>query len=81
MLFLPASRLIAVDTSDLDRGAALQQHPLTPHRQGPQQPPREPLHPDVSPRLPDGDSQILRLYVFSPSGLQDYSSATLRCKI
>ena len=32
-------------------------------------------------RLPDGDSQILRLYVFGPSGLKDYGSATLRCKI
>ena len=31
--------------------------------------------------LPDGDSQILRLYVFGPSGLKDYGSATLRCKI
>ena len=31
--------------------------------------------------LPDGDSQILRLYVFGPSGLKDYASATLRCKI
>ena len=33
------------------------------------------------PWLPDGDSQILRLYVFGPSGLKDYGSATLRCKI
>ena len=32
-------------------------------------------------RLPDGDSQIIRLYVFGPSGLKDYGSATLRCKI
>ena len=32
-------------------------------------------------RLPDGDSQILRLYVLGPSGLKDYGSATLRCKI
>ena len=31
--------------------------------------------------LPDGDSQILRSYVFGPSGLKDYGSATLRCKI
>ena len=31
--------------------------------------------------LPDGDSHILRLYVFGPSGLKDYGSATLRCKI
>ena len=31
--------------------------------------------------LPDGDSWILRLYVFGPSGLKDYGSATLRCKI
>ena len=32
--------------------------------------------------LPDGYSQILRLYVFGPlpSGLKDYGSATLRCK-
>ena len=32
-------------------------------------------------RLPDGYSQILRLYVFGPSGLKDYGSAALRCKI
>ena len=32
-------------------------------------------------RLPDGDSQILRLYVFGPSGLKDYGSTTLHCKI
>ena len=32
-------------------------------------------------RLPDGNSQIFRLYVFGPSGLKDYGSATLRCKI
>ena len=32
-------------------------------------------------RLPNGDSQILRLYAFGPSGLKDYGSATLRCKI
>ena len=32
-------------------------------------------------RLPDGDSQILRSYAFGPSGLKDYGSATLRCKI
>ena len=31
--------------------------------------------------LPDGYSHILRLYVFGPSGLKDYGSATLRCKI
>ena len=31
--------------------------------------------------LPDGESQILRLYVVGPSGLKDYGSATLRCKI
>ena len=33
--------------------------------------------------LPDGYSysQILRLYVFGPSGLRDYRSATLCCKI
>ena len=32
-------------------------------------------------RLPDGYSQIFRSYVFGPSGLKDYGSATLRCKI
>ena len=31
--------------------------------------------------LPDGYSQIFRLYVFGPSSLKDYGSATLRCKI
>ena len=31
--------------------------------------------------LPDGYSQISRSYVFGPSGLRDYGSATLRCKI
>ena len=31
--------------------------------------------------LPDGYSQIFRSYVFGPSGLNDYGSATLRCKI
>ena len=31
--------------------------------------------------LPDGYSKILRLYVFGPSGLNDYGSATLCCKI
>ena len=31
--------------------------------------------------LPDGYSQILRLFLFGPSGLKDYGSATLRCKI
>ena len=31
--------------------------------------------------LPDGYSQILRLYLFGPSGLKDHGSATLRCKI
>ena len=36
---------------------------------------------DHKARLPDGYSWILRLYVFSPSGLKDYGSATLRCKI
>ena len=35
----------------------------------------------IKARLPDGHSQILRLYVFGPSGLRDYGSATLRCKI
>ena len=33
------------------------------------------------PWLPDGYSQIFRLYVFGPSGWRDYGSATLRCKI
>ena len=31
--------------------------------------------------LPDGYSQIFRLYVFGHSGLKDYGSDTLRCKI
>ena len=31
--------------------------------------------------LPDGYSQIFRLYLFGPSGLKDYGSATLCCKI
>ena len=31
--------------------------------------------------LPDDYSQIFRLYVFGLSGLKDYGSATLRCKI
>ena len=31
--------------------------------------------------LPDGYSQIFRLYVFGPTGLKDYGSATLRCLI
>ena len=31
--------------------------------------------------LPDGYSKIFRLYVFGPSGLKDYGSAVLRCKI
>ena len=31
--------------------------------------------------LPDGYSQIFRSYVFGPSGLKDYGSATLRCNI
>ena len=35
----------------------------------------------VEPRLPDGYSQIFRSNVFWPSGLLDYGSATLRCKI
>ena len=32
-------------------------------------------------RLPDDESQIFRLYAFGPSGLKDYSSVTMRCKI
>ena len=31
--------------------------------------------------VPDGNSQISRSYVFGPSGLKDYGSATLCCKI
>ena len=31
--------------------------------------------------LPDGYSRIFRSYVFGPSGLKDYGSATLRSKI
>ena len=31
--------------------------------------------------LPDGYSQIVKLYAFSPSCLYDYGSAMLRCKI
>ena len=31
--------------------------------------------------MPDGFSQIYRLYAFRPSGLKDYGSATLCCKI
>ena len=31
--------------------------------------------------LPDDYSQIFRLYAFGPSGLKDYGSATLHCKI
>ena len=34
-----------------------------------------------STRLPDGWSQIFILYAFGPSGLKDYGSTTLRCKI
>ena len=33
------------------------------------------------PWLPDGYSQLLRLYDFGPSGLKDYGSTTLHCKI
>ena len=33
------------------------------------------------PGLPDAYSQIFRLYVFGPSGLKDYGSTTLHCKI
>ena len=32
-------------------------------------------------RLPNGYSQIFRICVFGPSGLKDYGSAMLRCKI
>ena len=31
--------------------------------------------------LPDGSNQSSRLHMFGPSGLKDYGSATLRCKI
>ena len=31
--------------------------------------------------LPDGCSQIFRLLGFGPSGLKDFGSATLHCKI
>ena len=31
--------------------------------------------------LPAGYSQIFRLFVFDPSGLKDYGSASLHCKI
>ena len=31
--------------------------------------------------LPDGYSQICRLYMFGPLGLKDYGYAMLRCKI
>ena len=31
--------------------------------------------------LPDGYSKIFRLYVFGPSGLKDYGSAMLHCKM
>ena len=37
--------------------------------------------PSLTARLPDGDSQILRLSVFGTSGLKDYGSATLHSKI
>ena len=40
-----------------------------------------PISPSRDAVLPDGYSQIFRLYVFGPSGLKDYGSATLRCKI
>ena len=41
-------------------------------------------HPVKTPSLPwllEGYSQIFRLYEFGLSGLKDYGSATLRCKI
>ena len=40
------------------------------------------LVPEHSPGAwsPDGNSQLFRFYVFGPSGLKDYGSATLRCK-
>ena len=43
--------------------------------------PRRDLRGRRLPRWPDGYNQTLRLYVFGPSGLKDYGSATLRCKI
>ena len=33
------------------------------------------------PRLPDGNSQIFRLYAFGHSDLKDYVSAMIHCKI
>ena len=40
------------------------------------------LYPDLYKAwLPDGYSQIFRLYAFGPLGLKDYGSATLRCKM
>ena len=38
-------------------------------------------HGNSHPWLPDGYGQILRLYVFGPSGLKDYGSMALDCKI
>ena len=35
----------------------------------------------IETRLPDGDSQIFKIVCVWPSGLLDYGSATLRCKI
>ena len=43
---LPASRIIGVPVDaggNLEQRGALQQHPVAPHRQGPQEPPREPV--------------------------------------
>ena len=39
------------------------------------------LYDVCKPWLPDGYSQIFRSYVFGPSGMKDYGSAMLRCKI
>ena len=42
---------------------------------------REPNAGRSLPWLPDGFTQIFRMYAFGPSGLKDYGSATLCCKI
>ena len=43
--------------------------------------PGAPLQGRIRAWLPDGCSQILRLYVFGHSGMKDYGSATLCCKM
>ena len=70
----------------LQRRLGEQWHPPAPQpaeggaRQGRERQPRT-AAPASSSWLPDGDSQIFRSYVSGPSGLKDYGSATLRCKI